>query len=130
MAKTIDLYLDKGTEFVAIFPPVTTSDGSVVNLTGYTVTSLMRRSYATRYAVQITAAITNASAGIIKLSLTNVETSGLAVARWVYDVMIENNTTHEITKVFDGILTVNPSTSGQLNTILLTPGASDDYGGI
>jgi hypothetical protein len=130
MALSLDLYIDQGSDFLAVLPPVTNPDGTVFNLTGYTPTCLMRLSYATQYAVSITASVTNATEGIITLSMDNVETAGLNSTRWVYDLIITNVGTSFVTRIFEGIITVNPAVTSKPNTTLLTPYVPDDWGGV
>lgn len=129
MAKNVDLYMDQGSDFEFEFPPVRNYDGTVVNLTGYEVTSLLRRSYAIKTAVAFTAEITNPTGGIIKLSMLNEHTAGLNATRWVYDVII-TDPDEIVDRVFEGLVHVSPSVSSKPNTTLLTPYVPDDYGGI
>lgn len=129
MALSLDLYIDQGSDFTAVMPPVTNSSGTVVNLSTYTPKCLIRLSYATVYAVEVGASVTNAAGGIITLSMGNVETAGLNSTRWVYDVIITDGG-GLITKVFEGIVTVNPAVTSKPNTSLLTPYVPDDWGGL
>lgn len=129
MAQSLDLYIDQGSDFVAVLPPVTNPNGSVLNLTSYAPSCLMRRSFATAFAVAVTATVSNATAGVITLSLPNNETIGLDSTRWVYDVVITDNG-GLVTKVFEGMVIVNPAVTSKPNTTLLTPYVPDDWGGI
>jgi hypothetical protein len=137
MARSYDLYLDAGSDFVMPLPPVTAINGTPVNLTGFTVQSYLRRSYASDFAVAFTATITNPTAGIITLSMAADDTveidtpySGLTAAnRWVYDVVITSGS-NVITKVFDGMVTVNPAVTAKLNTNFISPYVPEDFGGI
>lgn len=134
MAKSIDLYIDQGSDFTAQLPPVLQANGTVLNLTGYTVESMLRRSYTTRYAVEFVATITNAAQGLITLTLSAAETAGLQTSalhtsRWVYDVVI-TAPNDKVTRVFEGIAIINPSVSAKPGTILLTPYVPEDYGGL
>jgi hypothetical protein len=129
VAKILDIYIDQGSDFTATFPPVTDNGGNVVDLTGYTAVCQIRRSYATVFAVQMNIDNTEFSDGIITISLPNSETGGLTPTRYVYDVNITD--THGIvTKVFEGLATVNPGVSSKPNTTLLTPYIPEDYGGL
>lgn len=129
MAKSIDLYIDQGADFTAVLPPVTSATGTVVNLSTYTVVCQIRRSYAASDAVQITATISNASGGVITLTLPKTQTGGLTPTRYVYDVVITSSTGYA-TRVFEGLFVVNPGVSGKPNTSLVTPYIPDDYGGL
>jgi hypothetical protein len=129
MALNLDLYIDQGTDWTAILPPVTNPAGTVVDLTTYTAESQLRRSYASVVAVQITATISNPTGGIITLTMVNTSTAGLDPLRYVYDVNITDGSGN-ITKVFDGLIIVNPGVTNKPNTDLLTPFVPDDYGGL
>ena len=131
MAISLDLYIDQGADFTAILPPVTDATGTVVDLTTYTTESQLRRSYSTLVAVQIAAAITDPTGGVITLSMGNTDTAGLDPLRYVYDVIIISASPDLIrTKVFDGLIYVNPGVTDKPNTTLLTPYLPDDWGGI
>lgn len=129
MAKVIDIYIDQGSDFTATFPPVTDNSGNAVDLTGYTVVCQIRRSYATVYAVQMNIDNSEFSDGLITITLPNTETGGLTPTRYVYDVTIRDSG-GLVTKVFEGLATVNPGVSSKPNTTLLTPYIPDDYGGL
>ena len=130
MSKNLDIYIDQGSDFTATFPPVTNNSGVVVNLTGYTVTCLIRRSYVTVFAVAMTVDNSQFANGIITITMGNTETSGLTPTRWVYDVTIQEPINNTVVKVFEGLATVNPGVSSKPNTTLLTPYVPDDYGGL
>ena len=129
MAINLDLYIDQGTDWTATLPPVTSASGNVVDLTTYTVASQLRRSYASIYAVQITTTVSSPTTGVIALSMVNTETGGLDPLRYVYDVIIIDSSLNR-TKVFDGLIIVNPGVTDKPNTTLLTPYMPDDFGGL
>jgi hypothetical protein len=129
VAKILDIYIDQGSDFTATFPPVTDNSGNAVDLTGYTAVCQIRRSYATVYAVPMNVDNSEFSDGIITITLPNSETCGLTPTRYVYDVII-TDTDGLVTKVFEGLATVNPGVSSKPNTTLLTPYIPEDYGGL
>lgn len=129
MAISLDLYVDQGTDWTAILPPVTDTTGTLVDLTTYTAVSQLRRSYTSIYAVQLTVTIDSPTTGVIELSLGNTETAGLDPLRYVYDVVIIDSSLNR-TKVFDGLIIVNPGVTDKPNTSLLTPFTPDDWGGL
>ena len=129
MSKNLDLYIDQGADFVAVLPPVTDASGTVVDLSLYTAESQIRRSYASKQAIQLVANVTDAGAGVITLSLDHGQTAGLNPLRYVYDVIITAQDATRI-KVYDGLMIVNPGVTDKPNTTLLTPYVPDDYGGI
>lgn len=123
MARYLDLYMDQNSSFMVKLPPVKDADGSVINLTNYTLVAKMSRSHFTRIArnrILIGAASTgnDAVAGIITLSLpspaslispstiSNTQTTAVRPARYVWDCMI--NGPLGVIRAFEGILTVNP----------------------
>jgi len=128
MAKSLDIYIDQGADLMANLPPVTDPTGAVLDLTGYTATSQLRRGYASRDAIAFIAAISNPTGGIITLTLGNETTAGLAPLRYVYDVMIADNN-GVLTKVFDGLCIVNPGVTGKPITNVILPTIPDDWGG-
>lgn len=82
--------------------------GSPVNLTGYTTSSMMRKSYYSTSAIVITANVSNALQGEISLSISASNTANITPGRYVYDVII-NNGANTVTRVVEGIATVLPS---------------------
>ena len=64
------------------------------------------RHYNSSTAVDFTASISNASAGIISLSLSAAITNGMKAGRYVYDVEIDQSGTK--TRVLEGQLEVTP----------------------
>jgi hypothetical protein len=129
MAKTIDIYIDQGVDFLAVMPAVDTPSGTIVDLTNYTVDCQMRRSYSSKTAIQITATITNAVGGVITLSMANDRTGGLSPLHYVYDAVIISQSGNRI-KVFDGLVIVNPGVTDKPNTNVVVPYLPDDFGGL
>lgn len=79
-----------------------------VNLTGYTASSMMRKSYYSTTSYGIDATVTGTANGEITLSVSSANTSILTPGRYVYDLII-NDGTNTITRVVEGIVTVLPS---------------------
>lgn len=79
-----------------------------LNLSGYSASSMMRKSYYTNTAYTINAQITGTSNGEITLSMTSANTSTLSPGRYVYDLII-NDGANTVTRVVEGIATVLPS---------------------
>lgn len=82
-----------------------------VNLTGYSASSQMRKSYYSGTAYRITATVTGNSNGEITMSMTSANTASLTPGRYVYDLIIDDNVvgSNTITRVVEGIVTVLPS---------------------
>jgi|TARA_R110000772_G_scaffold81093_1_gene172650 hypothetical protein len=114
MAHYEDLHIDQGTD-VSIEIYLVNPDGSVKNLTGYSVAA----SLATRYdaptveKTNFTAAVKSpATDGIVALSLTNAQSQALnPKKRYVYDVEISvlDGAVTVVERVLEGKITISPS---------------------
>ena len=71
----------------------------------------MAKGYAsTRTRTNLTSVIgSDASAGIVALSLTAAQTAALDAERYVYDVEITQTSTGTVTRVIEGLITVRPN---------------------
>ena len=104
MAGIQNLVIDQGTTFDLTIN-VTTDDGSATDLTDYTITAQIRKSYYTSTYTDFTTGKSNLT-GEITLSLTPTQTSALKAGRYVYDV--EMAAPDETVRVMEGIITVTP----------------------
>ena len=109
MAAIANLRIDQGASFSSDVT-VTNSDGAVVDLTGYTTEAKMAKSHGAASTTTITAAVADdATTGVVQLTLTDQQTANLdAPARYVYDVYITQTSTSTVTRVIEGVITVNP----------------------
>lgn len=105
MATKANLVIDQGATFSADLD-ITDENGDMINLTGYTASSQIRKWYTSSRFVEFTASV-NGDIGIITLSLTANQTASLGAGRYVYDVEITDNVT--ISRIVEGIITVNPN---------------------
>lgn len=105
MAAIQNLYIDQGTTFSLA---ITVSDqfGDGMDLTDYTVTSQMRKSYQSATAITFTAVKTTPLDGILTISLTANQTTAIKSGRYVYDIEIASNV--ETVRVLEGIVVINP----------------------
>lgn len=104
MATTANLVIDQGTTFTTTIN-LTNDDGTEKDLTDYTVSSQIRKSYYTNtYTAFSTSKVD--LAGEITLSLTATQTSALKAGRYVYDLEITSS--EETVRVIEGIVTVTP----------------------
>ena len=104
MATTANLVIDQGTTFTTTIN-LTNDDGTEKDLTGYTVSSQIRKSYYTNTYTAFTTVKADL-AGEITLSLTATQTSALKAGRYVYDLEIASS--EETVRVIEGIVTVTP----------------------
>lgn len=82
------------------------SQGTAVNLSGYTAASQIRKSYYSTSANNLTATVTGIANGEITLSMTAANTSNLTPGRYLYDLVITAPTTGVKTRVVEGIVNV------------------------
>jgi hypothetical protein len=107
MAILANLFIDQGTDY-AITIDVTDSAGEILNLTGYTAASQIRKTYSSSSATQTFATAVNASAGQVSLSLTDTQTNAMEAGRYVYDLNITKTSTSETTRVVEGQVILTP----------------------
>ena len=109
MAAVANLRIDQGASFSSDVT-VTNSDGNVVDLTGYTTEAKMAKSHGASSSVTITSALaSDPTTGVVELTLTDTQTGALdAPARYVYDVYITQTSSSTVTRVIEGVITVNP----------------------
>lgn len=106
---SVNLTLDKGTDFEAIFT-VTNSDGSIVALNNHSAISKIRKYPSSESYKSFQTTITT-STGEIKVSMAASITSQLPTGRSYYDVTILQSTTGKITKVFEGMILIKDTVS-------------------
>ena len=107
MAVYSDISVDQGADFSAEVI-VDDSDGTLANLTGYTVAGQIRKTYSSTAKVDLTCTVTNATAGEITIGLSNTVTNAMKAGRYVYDVDITKTSNSYKTRVIEGQVTVNP----------------------
>lgn len=83
--------------------------GDAVNLTTYSASSQLRKSYYSSSANTLTATITGNSNGQITLSMTAANTANLTPGRYVFDLIIKNSVDNSVTRVIEGTAIVLPS---------------------
>ncbi len=106
MAAFTELTIEQGATFIE---KVSVLDvyNNPVNLTGYTASSMMRKSYYSSTYYVIDANVTGTSNGEITLTISSSNTALLTPGRYVYDLII--NGANTVNRVVEGIATVLPS---------------------
>jgi hypothetical protein len=108
MTAYVELYMDQGTTFNNIINITDDISNAAVNISGYSITSQMRKSYYSANAsANITCTITDASTGEVTLSVPANVTANLRPGRYVFDVKatdIYDNTS----RILQGIISVTP----------------------
>ena len=106
MAIIANLYIDQGTDYT-ITVDVTDSAGDILDLTDYTATAQIRKTYtSSSLSATFTTSIA-AVAGQVTISLTDTQTSALEAGRYVYDLNIESGGGVK-TRVIEGQAVVTP----------------------
>ena len=110
MAIAQNIEIDQSSDYLKQF--IAKDDtGTVINLTGSTVTSQVRKSYGTStIAATFTCAVVSATAGTFTLALTDVQTAEgtLERGRHVYDVIV-TDAGGDKTRIQEGIAVISPS---------------------
>lgn len=106
MATVSNLFVDAGADYSTIIT-VAATNGQPLNLTGYSVASQMRKSYASSTVYNFTTSLYDASQGKVRLQLSNSQSSAIPAGRWLYDVEITSPSGTK-TRVLEGIVTVTP----------------------
>ena len=108
MAAYLEITIEQGANLTST---VTVSDtqGDSVNLTTYSASAQLRKSYYSTSANTLTATITGNANGQITLSMTAANTAALTPGRYVYDLVITNSVDNSVTRVVEGTAVVLPS---------------------
>jgi hypothetical protein len=107
MATKTNLFIDQGTTFITTVI-AKYSNGDVIDLTGFTANSMIRKHYTSSNSVAFTSTVTTASAGEVTLSLTANASANLVAGRYVYDCEITQTSSGNVSRIAEGIVTVNP----------------------
>ena len=100
-----NLVINAGSDFSETFDLESSDTNSELNLTGYTVSSQMRKYAGSSTAIDFTALIESPpSSGQITISLTSEQTTNIEPGRYVYDVIITNQGVK--TRVVEGMVIV------------------------
>jgi hypothetical protein len=107
MAQFVELDLDQGTDF-SFNLDLTKDDGSVVDVTDYSFSSSLRKSfYSTTTTASFVVEIIDAANGSVNLSLTAATTANIKAGRYLFDVK-QTDDSNVKTRLMEGIVTVNP----------------------
>ena len=107
MASILNQIIDQGTTFSKQITVYETDGTTIQNLTGYTVSSQLRKNYTSTAYTTINATNNSPTNGIIVMSLTAVQTAALKSGRYVYDLQI-TAADGTVTRVIEGVITIRP----------------------
>ena len=103
MATKANISIDQGTTFTTEIL-LTDDNGDPLDLSAYTANAQIRKTYTSLTSVPFS---TNLSFGQIVLSLSANVSGNLESGRYVYDVVVRDNS-NNLTRVVEGIVTINP----------------------
>lgn len=106
-AVPINLVIEQGTDYYATFT-VTNDDGTPLNLSGFTGTCKMKRTYSSLGTpIDLTLGYVSRSAGKISISMSATQTTTLKARRYVYEIVLisPNNVK---ARVIEGLVEVTP----------------------
>lgn len=106
MATTANIFIDQGSNYSNIIT-VAGASGSALDLTGYTVASQMRKSFASSTAYSLNPVIYSAADGQVRMLLTAAQSEAIPPGRYLYDLEITSPAGAK-TRVVEGVATVTP----------------------
>ena len=107
MAIIQNLTIDQDADFTQTLT-IKDSTGTVVYISGQTVTSKMRKTHLSTSATSFTTAIVSGTAGTCSITLTDTVTAALTEGRYVWDLTTTDDT-GLVTRRLEGRVTVTPS---------------------
>jgi len=109
MATDYDLKITQGSDY-SIRLNLKESDGSLINLSGYSVSGLIKHRYSDSTTIINLSpdVVGDGTSGIVDIKLTPTETSSLPVMEGVYDVEKYNSDHSSISKILKGKVLVYP----------------------
>ena len=109
---TVDLIVNQKSSFEVSFD-VQHANGSPLNLTGYSVTGKLKPDFQSpdSSAIAMTAAVSNASSGVITVSMSPTLTASLQPLKYVYDVSITDDVSGFKTRIVEGFVRISGGVS-------------------
>lgn len=106
MAQVANIYIDQGTDF-QIAVDVTDAAGDVLNLTGFTESAQLRKTYSSSTTTATFSCSNSGSGGVVTMQLTDTQTAAIEAGRYVYDLVITDGSGSK-SRVVEGQATVTP----------------------
>ena len=105
-----DIFMEQGADYLDTIN-LTTDDGSPVNITGYTFSSQMRRSYYSSYpSANIQVTIEDGPNGVAQLYLDSANTANIPAGRYFYDVYMVD-TFAGVSRLIEGVVFLSSQTT-------------------
>ena len=106
MAIIANIFIDQGTDFT-VQVDCTDTAGDVLNLTGFTATAQIRKTYGSSSAAATFTCSHNGVGGQVTMTLTDTVTTALEAGRYVYDLMVTDGSGSK-SRIVEGQATVTP----------------------
>jgi len=104
-----NLFLNQGETFTSQLT-LTDSTGTPYDLTNFHIASSAKRSYySSNTSINFSINVVSPANGIIQLTATAPQTANLIPGQLVYDVLIRDTISNNITRVLEGQIFVSPS---------------------
>lgn len=108
MTAFTELYIDQGATFNNVIYINDDLTNTMIDLTNYTFTGQLRRSYySISPSANLTCTITDAANGELTISMTASQTAAIKAGRYLFDVKAKD-AANSISRVIEGIITVTP----------------------
>ena len=110
MASKLNLNIEQGASFSTTLT-LTDDNGVTFGLEGYTGQSHMRRSHSSSNFFTLDVSVADITGGIITISkgaTGTTGTQGITAGRYVYDLEVTNNSTGDVQRIVEGVITVLP----------------------
>lgn len=109
MATFAEIYVDRGTTFNNVIKMTDDITNALINVSGYTVRSQLRKSYySSNISANVICSISDAANGEITMSIPAANTANLKPGKYVFDVEVTDSS-NVVYRVLEGIITITPS---------------------
>lgn len=107
MAVKVNLSIDQGSTFATTFNLTNEDTGELLDLSTYSAAGQIRKHYTSSNAVSFVCTLNN-NTGILAATLTANTTRQLSAGRYVYDIELTESISGSVSRIVEGIVTVNP----------------------
>jgi len=108
----VDLAIDQGTDFETDLDLIANDGTSLPIDSTYTFSGQVRKAYTSANTTAVfqfpSPDYANAK---IYVTMDSANTANIPYGRYVYDIKMTNTSTNKVTRIVEGILTINPSVS-------------------
>lgn len=107
MAIIANIFIDQGTDYEVTIDVTDTSD-NIIDLNGYSAIAQIRKTYGSTTIAETFSTSITPSTGKVTLTLTDTQTTGLKIGRYVYDLIITDSSGVK-TRVIEGQAIITPT---------------------